>query len=379
LVLYDVVILGAGASGLMCASHLGDKKVAIVEHNSKVAKKLKISGGSKCNLTNVDVTSKKYLGDSSFIDTVFDSFSRDDLLNYFSNTELVIRDKRYYFCKYSSQQIVDIITPDREGVEIFFNTKVNGVTKEDDTFLVSTSGGKINAKSVVVATGAKSYEVLGATDIGLSIAKSFGMEIDSFLPALVGLTVQKEQFWMKELSGISANVHIKVGDRVVKESLLFTHKGISGLAVLSASLYWHKGSIEIDFLPKGSLQNIIKRGGNRSISSALPLPKRLAKALLVESGVQDKRCSLVSKDDLSKLEKIKSYSFAPAGNFGFSKAEACKGGVKTDELTTTLESKKVKNLFFIGEVVDVTGELGGYNLQWAFSSAVVCAKELNVQ
>ncbi|MDP2894261.1 MAG: aminoacetone oxidase family FAD-binding enzyme [Sulfurimonas sp.] len=378
--IYDVLILGAGASGLMCASHL-DKKlsVAIVDVNGKVAVKLKISGGSKCNVTNVEVSEYNYDGDSEFISNVLDAFSKEDLLNYLriNGVEPVIRKNRYYFCKDSSDEIINIFRKNISYVEMFLNRDIVEVKKSDDFFEVKTLKEILRAKRVVVATGGKSYKELGASDIGLAIAKSFGIKVKEFTPALVGLTVQKEQFWMKELSGLSCLVAIKVDDKILKEELLFAYKGISGPAVLSASLYWQKGNIAIDFLPECNILELIK-DSKKLLSSVITLPKRLSKAILEALQVEDVECKKVTNEIKEKLARIHDYEFAPAGNFGFSKAEVCRGGVLTDELNPyTLESLDVQDLYFIGEVVDVTGELGGYNFQWAFSSGYVCAKEIN--
>ena len=378
--IYDVVILGAGASGLMCASHL-DKKfsVAVVDTNSKIAQKLKVSGGGKCNITNVHVSEHNYDGDSEFISYSLNEFTKDDLLNYLESNGVspVIRKDRYYFCKDSSDEIINILKKDTLHVDMLLNRDILEVKKRDAVFEVKTLKGVIKAKKLIVATGGKSFRKLGASDIGLEIAKSFDIKVKDFTPALVGLTVQKDQFWMKELSGLSCYVHIKVEDKILKEDLLFAHKGISGPAVLSASLYWKKGDIAIDFLPESNILELIE-GSKKLISSVIPLPKRLSKAILQALHVEDIECKKLSQSAKKDLQKIHDYTFAPAGNFGFAKAEVCRGGVLTDELNfATLESLDIENLFFIGEVVDVTGELGGYNFQWAFSSAVTCAKGIN--
>ena len=182
---------------------------------------------------------------------------------------------------------------------------------------------------------------------------------------------------MKELSGLSCYVNIKVEDKLLKEEMLFAHKGISGPAILSASLYWKKGNMSIDFLPNENIFKLIS-GSKKLLSSVIPLPKRLSRALLSAIDVKDIECKKITKEMKIKLEAIHKYEFAPAGNFGFTKAEVSRGGVLAQELNfKTLEARKVNNLYFIGEVVDVTGELGGYNFQWAFSSGVVCAKGIN--
>jgi len=378
--IYDIVILGAGASGLMCASHL-DKifSVAMVDINSKIAQKLKISGGGKCNITNVDVNENNYDGDNEFISYALDNFTKDDLLDYLktNGVEPVIRKERYYFCKDSSGEIINILKRNTQHINMLLNSDILGVEKKDDIFEVKILNGILKAKKLIVATGGKSFKNLGASDIGLQIAKSFNIKVKEFTPALVGLTVQKEQFWMRELSGLSCLVEIKVQERILKEDMLFAHKGISGPCVLSASLYWKKGKISIDFLPDSNILKL-SEGSKKLISSVIPLPKRLSKEILKALDVNDIECRKLTKVQKENLAKIHNYEFAPAGNFGFSKAEVCRGGVLSDELNfATFESLQISNLFFIGEVIDVTGELGGYNFQWAFSSGVTCAKAIN--
>ena len=377
--IYDVIILGAGASGLMCAGNIAKKKsVAIVDVNDRVAKKLKISGGGKCNITNADVKVDNFDGDEELVSYALKKFSKDNLLNFLDRQRvpLELRKDRYYFCENSSDEIIDVLKRNSKNAEFLLNRDVQKVTKEDEIFIVKTSNGSLYSKSIVVATGGKSFKTLGASEVGLNIAKSFGIEVKEFTPALVGLTLQKEQFWMKELSGLSCYVNIKVEDKILKEEMLFAHKGISGPCILSASLYWKKGDISIDFLPNNNIVELVS-GSKKLVSSVIPLAKRLSKALLNAVGVKDKECRKLDAKELQRLKILHCYSFAPAGNFGFTKAEVSRGGVLGSELDTkTLESKKVKGLYFIGEVVDVTGELGGYNFQWAFSSAVVCANAL---
>ena len=374
---YDVLILGAGAAGLMLAGNLSKKvKCVLIEGNEKAAKKLKISGGGKCNITNVSVEIDNFDGDEELIRSVFKKFSKDDLLDFLDRNRvaLELRKGRYYFCEHSSDDIINVLKKNAKNSEIICNNTLLHVSKEEDVFTVVTNKKSYKAKKVVVATGGKSFQTLGASDIGLEIAKSFGIGVKEFTPALVGLTLQKEQFWMKELSGLSCYVHVKVADRVLKEEMLFAHKGISGPAILSASLYWKKGEISIDFLPNKNILDLVKKS-KKLISSVIPLPKRLVKALLSAVGVKDKECAKLTQNDKELLKSLHNYTFAPAGNFGFTKAEVSRGGVLAEELeSNTLESKKVKGLYFIGEVVDVTGELGGYNFQWAFSSAYACAK-----
>ncbi|MEN4053294.1 MULTISPECIES: aminoacetone oxidase family FAD-binding enzyme [Sulfurimonas] len=377
---YDVLILGAGASGLMCAGNLPKRlSVGIIDVNTKVARKVKISGGGKCNITNTHVSVNNFDAQQQFLERLLKKFSRDDLLDFLERgrIELELRKGRYYFCKKSSDEIINLLLRHAKYAEIILNEKILEVKKSGDSFEVLTDRGVKRAKKVVVATGGESFKNIGASDIGLKIAKDFDINVQRFEPALVGLTLQKEQFWMKALSGLSCFVEIKVADRVLREEMLFAHKGISGPAVLSTSLYWKKGDISINFLVDKDIISLIKKGGKKLVSSVIPLPKRLSKALLEAIEFKDKECSKVQSEELVKLTQLHNYTFAPAGNFGFSKAEVSRGGVVTDELDIeTLEAKKVKGLYFIGEVVDITGELGGYNFQWAFCSAYVCAKAI---
>ncbi len=377
--IYDILILGAGASGLMCASRL-DKKlsIAIIDANEKVAKKLKISGGGKCNFTNVSVSADNYDGDMEIVEFALSSFSKDDLLEWLASNDVVgeIRKNRYYFCKDSADEIIDILKDSTKHVQKYLTSEISEVSKKDEIFEVKTNKTVLKSKKLIVATGGKSFKTLGASDIGLKIAKDFGIKTKEFTPALVGLTLQTSEFWMKELSGLSCYVHIKVGHKTLKEEMLFAHKGISGPAVLSASLYWQKGDVSIDFLPNQDIEKLVLNT-NKKVSSVIALPKRLSKSILDALGVEDIDCKKLDAKSIEKLKNIHSYTFAPAGNFGFTKAEVCRGGVDTNEINYyTMESLDVSGLYFIGEVVDVTGELGGYNFQWAFSSAVVCANSI---
>ena len=377
--IYDVLILGAGASGLMCASHLDENlQVAIVDANDKVAKKLKISGGGKCNITNVEVSENNFDGDEELVEYALSVFSKDDLLKFLHNNgvEPVVRKDRYYFCKNSSDEIINILKTKTQHFDTLLNREIIELKKENEIFELKTSKGILKSKRIVVATGGKSFKNLGASEIGLKIAKDFGLKVKEFTPALVGMTLQKDQFWMKDLSGLSCYVHITVDDKILKEDMLFAHKGMSGPVVLSASLYWQKGNISVNFLPNDNIINLIN-SSKKLVSSALPLPKRLSKAILKALDVEDIECGKLNKVSIENLKKIHDYKFAPAGNFGFTKAEVSRGGVLSSELNRyTLESLDVEGLYFIGEVVDVTGELGGYNFQWAFSSGIVCAKNI---
>ncbi len=376
----DTIIIGAGASGLFLATMLNNEKkqnILIVEHNSKVASKMLISGGGKCNITNEKISPYNYLGEQRFIHNVIKRFTSHQLLHWLGEHGLTpeIRQRGQYFCKTSAKEIVDILTKSIPKEQFSLNCEVERVEKRDGIFELFTSKGSFQAKRVVIASGGLSFPKIGATSIGYDIAISFGHTIKRVSAGLVGLTVQPKQFFFKSLAGISTDVEITVGDRVAKGALLFAHKGISGPAVLDASLYWDRGTISINFLPHINIKLIMN--SKRKISNLLGLPSRLSKLLLLELNLEDKVAKEMNPQEWNLLSLLQNYTFAPAGTFGYSRAEVTKGGISTDEIdASSMMSKKVENLYFIGEVLDVTGELGGYNFQWAFSSAYVCAKAI---
>ncbi len=381
---YDVMILGAGASGMMCAAQLNeqsDLNVLVVEGNEKAAKKLKVSGGGKCNITNVNVSAHNYLGDVDLIESVFSQFSKDDLLLWLEQRGLTptIRKEQYYFCKKSADEIIDLLKHASRKSHYVFNEKIITLTKNNH-FTLTTSHKKFEAKSVLIATGAKSFATLGASDIGLYLAENFGHTYTPFQPALAGFTLQRQDFWMKAFSGVSFRAEIVVDGKLLEEDMLLTHRGLSGPVVLSASLYWQKGSVSINFLPDKPLSAYL-HNNRKLLSTALPLPKRFTQALLAHLNIADRACNAYKKEEQELLENtLHHYALAPAGTYGFTKAEVCKGGVNTDEINSwSLESLKVENLYFCGEVLDVTGELGGYNFQWAFSSATVIANDIGMK
>ncbi len=374
----NIVIIGGGVSALMLASLLPENSVTIIESNSKVGAKILVSGGGKCNITNTLMGTEYFLGDEKFIQPALKRFNERALLQWLERQRLipVLRKERQYFCKDSAKELLDVFIKESKKQKILTNEKVVDVSKRDEVFYVKTDKRSLTADAVVVASGGLSFPKLGASAIGYEIAEHFGHRIVKTAPGLVGFTVQKDQFFFKELSGISTDVEIRVGDTVCKGALLFAHKGMSGPAVLDASLYWEKGKLEIDFLPHFSWEKIKK--SKKQLSSLLPMPKRVTKAFLLQLNLDDKTGMNITADELLLLKTLNHYSFAPAGTFGYSKAEVTKGGVCTDEVDAkTMMSKKVEGLYFSGEVLDVTGRLGGYNFQWAFSSAYACAQFIN--
>jgi len=374
---HRLIIIGGGASALMLASLLPRQTALLIENNPKAGEKIRISGGGKCNITNARMDSAYYLGERNFVQEILKRFTQKDLLRWLERQGLypVLKKENQYFCPHSSQELLDILLKESRKQKYLLNEQVLDVRKRGEIFYVKTNRRIVTASRVVVASGGLSFPRLGASGIGYEIAEHFGHTIRRTAPALVGFTVQKEQFFFKSLSGTSTEVEIKTGAHTCRGSLLFAHKGISGPAVLDASLYWEKGKITVDFLPGFNWK--VLRQSKKQLSSLFPMPKRVTKAFLLQLKIEDKAGSAITLEELQKLYILNSYTFAPAGTFGYGKAEVTKGGVNTDEVeVSTMESRKTKGLYFTGEVLDVTGRLGGYNFQWAFSSAYVCARAI---
>ncbi len=377
---HKIIIIGGGASALMLASLLPKNTATIIESNPKPGAKILVSGGGKCNITNARMGTEYFLGDESFVQQPLKKFNEKALLRWLERQNLhpVLRKETQYFCKDSAKELLDIFLKESKKQTLCTSEKVLEVTKRDETFYVKTNKKTHTARAVVVASGGLSFPKIGASSIGDEIAESFGHTVVKTAPALVGFTVQKDQFFFKELSGVSTDVKIHVGDNVCEGALLFAHKGMSGPAILDASLYWEKGKIEIDFLPNFSWKSV--QGSKKQISSLLPIPKRVSKAFLLQFQLEDKPFYQLTKEEMEILQTLSHYSLAPAGTFGYAKAEVTKGGVETSEVdSSTMMSKKEDGLYFIGEVLDVTGRLGGYNFQWAFSSAYSCAKDVSTR
>ncbi|QOG12116.1 NAD(P)/FAD-dependent oxidoreductase [Arcobacter sp. FWKO B] len=377
--IFNTAIIGAGASGMACAMRLNSTDTAILEVNETIAKKVAISGGGKCNITNRYMDSSHFLGNNDFIKNALKKFNEKDLLNTLkkNNIEPILNPKIVkgtYFCK-SSKEILEFYAKNTTKCKKLLNQKVIDVDYIDEFFVIKTNTSMVKTKNLIVASGGLSYPSLGSSDIGFYIAKKFNHPIKTLQPALVGFTVQKEQFWFKDLSGLSIDVRISLKDKTLEGSLLFAHKGISGPVVLSSSLYWDKGQISVDFMPHHSIKKFIH--SKQTISNALPLPKRFISSFLKSIKLEDKPLSSLSKDEITLLSTIHNYSFAPAGNFGYTKAEVTKGGVDTAYIDENMQSTLQKGLYFIGEVLDVTGELGGYNLQWAITSGYICGSHIN--
>ena len=546
--IYDVLIIGAGAAGLFLAANLRGKSVALLEKNGSAGKKILASGGGRCNVTNRRIDASNYLGDANFVKNILKNLDFKDVLNFFGELKFNEQKQSQFFCESGAKDVLGVLLKRarQSGAQIFCGVCVKGAKKIladesgkitdafsvlngdkfenscgsdaqnltefdapnlqnakqnlDEIFEVAAENGdKFYAKNLVVASGGLSYKSLGASDIGYEIARSFGIKVIPPAPALVGFTVQKEEFWFKNLSGVCFPAQIllerapqksggesksysqsKSGDADVSANkfsvcreiiganlkqpsgkpaplqtgglnsqkavtfavprqngeielnltaneatsdknrefyesdakfnasqeiefnggeilngdakawkssqkkqikivgdILFTHKGISGPVVLNASLFWQKGLIEINFCPNFSIETAQK--SKKQLSTVLPLPRRFTLEFLRAAGLSDKPYGKYSQAEREKILRLFSYRFAPAGTFGFERAEVTKGGVDTDALEADCGVKGVRGLYFIGEVLNVTGMLGGYNLHFAFACAQALAGRLNAK
>ena len=377
----DVVILGAGAAGLMCAIEASKRgrRVAILEHNREIGAKIRISGGGKCNFTNRSVTVDNYLSNNQhFATSALSRFTPQDFLQMIESHNIAYseRDHGQLFCRDSAAQIIDMLTKEctSRGVSIITGCQIGDIAKET-SFIVSTKMEEFQSESLVVATGGLSVPTLGATDTGFRIAKNFGMEIVTPRPALAPLVFgNSEATIFNKLSGISAVAEVTCKRTTFCEAVLITHHGLSGPAILQISSYWREGdALNVDFFPGIDVMSILIEGsqGKKKLSTLLShvVSARLAFAIEERIGGPFELSKCTKKELFEIDNRIRHMEFLPIGTEGFKKAEATLGGVDTSMLSSkTLESKTMKGLYFIGEVVDVTGWLGGYNLQWAWSS-----------
>ena len=517
--IYDVLIIGAGAAGLFLAANLRGKSVALLEKNATHGKKILASGGGRCNVTNRRIDASNYLGDADFVTNILKNLDFKDVLKFFGELKFNEQKQNQFFCESGAKDVLGVLLKRtrQSGAQIFCGVCVKSarkiLTDENGEILdaslakeakfdsenlqdfkseqteifevLAENGEKFYAKNLVVASGGLSYKSLGASDIGYEIAQSFGIKVIPPAPALVGFTLQKEEFWFKNLSGVCFPAQIllerapqKSGDADVsadkfsvrreiiganlkqpsgkpaplqtgglnsqkavtfagqrqngeilelnlaaneatldknRESyesdakfnasqetefnggeilngdakawkssqkkqiriagdVLFAHKGISGPAVLNASLFWQKGLIEINFCPNFNIETAQK--SKKQLSTVLPLPRRFTLEFLRAAGLSDKPYGKYSQAEREKILLLFSYRFAPAGTFGFERAEVTKGGVDTNALEADCGVKGVRGLYFIGEVLNVTGMLGGYNLHFAFACALRAANVL---
>jgi predicted Rossmann fold flavoprotein len=402
---FDVIVLGAGAAGLMCAAVAGQRgrRVVVLEHNGQPGRKILISGGGRCNFTNLHCEPGNFLSENPhFAKSALALYQPRHFLELVERYGIAWHEKTLgqLFCDGSARAIVEMLLAECAlgGVEMVLNTHGIEVERSGDGFRVASSAGEFWAESLVVATGGLSIPKLGATGLGYELARQFGLGIVEQRPALVPLVLGGDEAGWTELAGVAAEVVTSVGKARFREKMLVTHRGLSGPSVLQASLYWRPGAaLVFDFVPGIELSHPshknknVARVGHPSFLDALrepgarrdlealrkelreALPRRLAD-YLAEIGAPKGWTNAALEACERRLHR---WAFHPAGTEGFEKAEVTAGGVNTDELQArTMEAREVHGLFFIGEVVDVTGQLGGFNFQWAWASGVAAGRSV---
>lgn len=379
---YDTIILGAGAAGLMCAATAGQRgrRVLLIDHAEAIGKKILISGGGRCNFTNVHTAADRYLSaNPHFAKSALGRYTAADFIALVDKHGIAWHEKTLgqLFCDGSAKQIVAMLQDecDRGGVEIALGAAISDVAHADGHYRVTFGARTASAPALVIATGGPSIPQMGATGFAYDLARRFGLKVVEPRPALVPLTLGGEETLFRALSGVAAEVVARVGKTRFREAALFTHKGLSGPAILQVSSYWRHGEpVAIDFLPalKPGWLVAAKHARPRvSLASALSnhLPGRLAETLADRLGIEGELGAATDKAVEAAARHLADWAFTPNGTEGFAKAEVTAGGISTAELSSqTMEARKVPGLYAIGEAVDVTGWLGGYNFQWAWAS-----------
>jgi len=387
---FDVIIIGAGAAGLMCAIEAGkrSRKVLLIEHSKKIGEKIRISGGGRCNFTNIKTHPSKFISKNPrFIISALSQYTQNDFIKLIKKHNIQFHEKKLgqLFCDESAQQIIDMLLLECQMVNVILkkNTIITSVDRRDNQYVVTVNTDKYICSSLIIATGGLSIPKIGASKFGYEIAKKFNLNIIEPLPALVPLTFSEKILSMcKELSGLSLEALISFNKYFFEEGMLFTHRGLSGPSILQISSYWRLGSdIKINLKPKLDVFKFLvnKKSSNPKQDIAIIiseiLPKRLAYMICKENSAVGNICELSNKLLKQLSYYINSWIITPTGSEGYRTAEVTLGGVDTDEISSkTMMSIKNPGLFFIGEVIDVTGHLGGYNFQWAWSSGFVAGQ-----
>ena len=377
----DVIIVGAGASGLLCAAECGrrGRSVLVLDHAARAVSKVLISGGGRCNFTNLNAAPDHYRSrNPHFCKSALARFTPRDILSLVEKHHIAYYEKEagQMFCVKSAREIAALLGQEcaQAGVETRLSCSISNIAR-DDRFAVTTEQGVFRSDALVIATGGLSYTKLGASGFGLDVAKQFGIKVVPPTPALVPfLFPGRAQTAFKELAGISLDAALTCGGKRCEGSILFTHRGLSGPAALQASLYWTPGEpLLIDLLPHGDILAVLmaRRRSRMELRTLLAehLPRRFVDVWCGMMTVSKPLDQTSDKELKEVSEGLHAWSVLPKGTEGYDTAEVTAGGVDTDELSSkTMGSKKVPGLYFIGEVVDVTGELGGYNLHWAWAS-----------
>lgn len=387
---YDVIIIGAGAAGMMCAIEAGKRGrcVWLIDHASKIGEKIRISGGGRCNFTNIHARPETFLSENvHFCKSALQQYTQHDFIALVKKHGIKHHEKKLgqLFCDEKAQQIIDMLLKECQAAKVRVNieTTVDLITHDENDYTLRTNHGTETCTSLVVATGGLSIPKIGATKYGYEIAKQFGLNVIETRPGLVPLTFQAALLERcKELSGLSVEATVSFGETSFAEGLLFTHRGLSGPSILQISSYWQEGQdIAINLAPGINMFAFLKenktsqpRQDVQTIMS-VHVPKRLVQSICAEHGITGRIADLPDQKLRILAAAVNEWRVRPGGTEGYRTAEVTLGGVDTNELSSkTMEAKKQTGLYFVGEVVDVTGHLGGFNFQWAWSSGYVAGQ-----
>jgi len=387
---FDVIVVGAGAAGMMSAIEAGKRgrKVLLVDHAKKIGEKIRISGGGRCNFTNIHTHPSKFISNNpKFVISALKQYTQNNFIDLIKKHNIKFHEKKLgqLFCDESAQQIIDMLLLECEMVNVILkkDTTIDDIDKRDDKYFIVVGSDKYFCQSLIIATGGLSIPKIGASKFGYDIAQKFGLKVIETLPALVPLTFSEKILAIcKELTGLSVEAVVSFKKTFFEEGMLFTHRGLSGPSILQISSYWKLGdNIKVNLSPKLDVDKFLN---DRKISNPKQdisiivseiLPKRLAHIICNENNVNGNICELSNKVLTSLSNSINAWAINPTGTEGYRTAEVTLGGIDTEEISSkTMMSNKHPGLFFIGEVVDVTGHLGGYNFQWAWSSGYVAGQ-----
>lgn len=384
---FDAIIIGAGAAGLFCAIEAGKRgrKVLVIEHNSQIGRKILISGGGRCNFTNIHTKAENFISQNPhFCKSALARYTPNDFIELVKKHRIEFYEKKLgqMFCRESSRKILEMLLAECEKAKVEIRTNCNVKTvRKDDLFEIETNQGVFSCAKLVIATGGLSFPKIGATDFGYRIARQFGLKIVETRPSLVPLSFSNGKNFSK-LAGVSVDSLVSSNKQSFRENILFTHRGLSGPAILQISNYWQKKEvISIDLLPEFDALELFEqnRDSKQNLENFLSnfLPNRFAE-VFISSNFQNKPLNQLSRKEIETVvEKLKNWQVLFKETEGWHKAEVTLGGIDTTEISSqTMETNRIKGLFFIGEVVDVTGWLGGYNFQWAWSSGFAAAQSL---
>ena len=387
---FDVIVVGAGAAGMMSAIEAGKRgrKVLLVDHAKKIGEKIRISGGGRCNFTNIHTHPSKFISNNpKFVISALKQYTQNNFIDLIKKHNIKFHEKKLgqLFCDESAQQIIDMLLLECEMAKVVLkkNKTIDDINKQDDKYFILIGEDKYFCESLIIATGGLSVPKIGASKFGYTIAQKFGLKVIETLPALVPLTFSEKILAIcKELTGLSVEAVVSFKKTFFEEGMLFTHRGLSGPSILQISSYWKLGDdIKVNLSPKLDVDKFLN---DRKISNPKQdiniivseiLPKRLAYIICNENDVNGNICELSRKILNSLSNSINAWAINPIGTEGYRTAEVTLGGIDTEEISSkTMMCNNHPGLFFIGEVVDVTGHLGGYNFQWAWSSGYVAGQ-----